>query len=66
MKANPFANKNIGEIVAADFSTAQVFQKYGIDFCCHGATADDSACQKLGIDVEEVENALLHLPDAGT
>ena len=66
MKANPFANKNIGEIVAADFSTAQVFKKYGIDFCCHGDTAIDSACQKLGINIEEVENALLHLPDAGT
>ena len=64
MKSNPFANKNIGEIVAADFSTAQVFKQYGIDFCCHGDTKVVSACQKLGINIEEVEEALLHLPDS--
>ena len=30
--------KNIGEIVAEDYRTATVFEKYGIDFCC-GTTA---------------------------
>lgn len=28
--------KSVGEIVAEDFRTAQVFEKYQIDFCCNG------------------------------
>jgi regulator of cell morphogenesis and NO signaling len=30
-------NRTIGEIVAADFRTAAVFEKHGIDFCCGSA-----------------------------
>ena len=26
----------VGEIVAADFRTAAVFEQFGIDFCCGG------------------------------
>ena len=62
MKPNVFRNKNVGEIVAADFSTAKVFKQYGIDFCCHGDTQVESACQKLGLNVEEVEKACHQLP----
>ncbi len=29
-------NKSIGQIVAEDFRTAEVFKKYNIDFCCNG------------------------------
>ncbi len=28
--------RNVGDIVAERFSTASVFYKFGIDFCCHG------------------------------
>ncbi len=27
----------VGEIVADNFGNAEVFDKYGIDFCCHGS-----------------------------
>jgi iron-sulfur cluster repair protein YtfE (RIC family) len=30
------SQKKIGEIVAEDYRTATVFEKYGIDFCCGG------------------------------
>ncbi|MBM9605330.1 iron-sulfur cluster repair di-iron protein [Desulfopila inferna] len=36
MKKVNTPNKTIGEIVAEDYRTAQVFEKYGIDFCCGG------------------------------
>lgn len=29
-------DKTIGEIVTADFRTATVFERHGIDFCCGG------------------------------
>lgn len=43
-------SKTVGELVADDFRTAQVFQKYGIDFCCGGKVALAEACQERGID----------------
>ena len=29
-------DSKIGEIVAENFRAAQVFEKYGLDFCCGG------------------------------
>ncbi len=53
--------KTIGAIVAEDYRTAQVFQKYGIDFCCGGSTAFSSACTERGVDpaliLREIETA---------
>ena len=33
--------RNVGDIVAERFSTASIFYKFGIDFCCHGQVALD-------------------------
>jgi regulator of cell morphogenesis and NO signaling len=53
--------KTIGEIVAEDYRTAKVFQKYGIDFCCGGGVTVSSACLEKGINLtllsEEIETA---------
>ena len=43
-------NKSVGEFVAADYRTAKVFEKYGIDFCCGGKVALPDACREKGID----------------
>lgn len=51
-------NKNVGEIVAENFSTASVFYKYGIDFCCHGQVPLGEACEKAGTDVATVISAI--------
>ncbi len=48
----------IGEIVAADFRTAKVFEKYKIDFCCGGNVALDSACEKTGINLAAISKEL--------
>lgn len=55
-----FNNKplTIGEIVTEDFRKADVFSKYGLDFCCGGAKLLKEACEEKGIDEKEVETAL--------
>lgn len=42
-------NSTIGEIVAADYRTAKVFESHGIDFCCGGKIALSAICQEKGI-----------------
>jgi len=46
--------KSVGQIVADDFRTATVFQKYGIDFCCNGNITIEQACDKKHVDVEQL------------
>ncbi|MDY0221369.1 MAG: iron-sulfur cluster repair di-iron protein [Desulfobacterium sp.] len=50
--------KTIGEIVAEDYRTAAVFEKYGIDFCCGGNVPLTTACQKNGLDVQTVQQEI--------
>ena len=51
----------IGEIVAADYRTARVFEAHGIDFCCGGKVALAAVCEEKGIDpgvlLQEIETA---------
>lgn len=48
----------IGEIVAKDYRKAQVFKKFGIDFCCGGKKKVSEVCSKKGLDVSEVQREL--------
>jgi regulator of cell morphogenesis and NO signaling len=41
----------IGAIVADDFRTASVFERYGIDFCCGGKITLAAICREKGLDV---------------
>ena len=45
-----FTNATVGEIVASDFRTAGVFERYGIDFCCGGRQPFDDACRAAAAD----------------
>lgn len=51
-------SETIGEIVAKDLKKAQVFKKFGIDFCCGGKKTVREACTEKGIDVNLVESEL--------
>jgi len=44
----------VGEIVTADFRTAEVFRNHHIDFCCGGARPLDDACRAAGADTNQV------------
>lgn len=50
--------KTIGELVAADYRTARVFEKYGIDFCCGGRVPLVTACRERGIDPDLVSREI--------
>lgn len=58
MQESTTGDKTIGEIVAADFRTAAVFEKHGIDFCCGGQVALATACAEKGIDNAGIMNEL--------
>ncbi len=59
-------SQTLGELVAKDFRKAQVFRKYGLDFCCGGKKTVQEACATKGLDVTKVEADLREtdrLPD---
>ncbi len=51
-------NKTIGEIVADDYRTAQVFERHQIDFCCGGDIVLTAACESKGIDLATLMSEL--------
>jgi regulator of cell morphogenesis and NO signaling len=44
----------VGAIVAQRLGRARVFERLGIDYCCHGATPLGEACSQLSLDVGRV------------
>jgi len=52
------AGHTLGQIAAKDIRKAQVFKKYGLDFCCGGKKTVVEACAEKGIDVTRVEQEL--------
>ncbi|MCC6278950.1 MAG: iron-sulfur cluster repair di-iron protein [Saprospiraceae bacterium] len=49
---------NVGEMVVADYRKAEVFRKYGIDYCCGGKKPLEEVCRQKGIDLQNVQNDL--------
>ncbi|MFC0343046.1 iron-sulfur cluster repair di-iron protein [Epilithonimonas hispanica] len=52
----------IGDIVAADFRTAAIFKKYGIDFCCKGGRTIEEACSPKSLDKDQIYSDIENLP----
>jgi regulator of cell morphogenesis and NO signaling len=48
----------VRQIVADDFRTAAIFEKFGIDFCCGGHRALGDVCQDRGVSLDAVAAAL--------
>ena len=51
-------DETLGEIAAKDLRKAEIFKKYGLDFCCGGKKTIKEACAEKGLDITEVEQAL--------
>jgi len=47
-------NMTIGAFVAEDYRIADVFEKYGIDFCCGGQATLAATCQENGLDLTKI------------
>ena len=59
-------NTRVGDIVKANFKTAQIFDKNKIDFCCGGGISLEEACKKSNIDIHQLVpelEALVSLSD---
>jgi len=48
------SEKPIGEIVADDYRTAEVFEKYKVDFCCGGKVVLSTICKEKGINLARI------------
>jgi len=59
IKKNSVAEgETVGQIAAKDIRKAEVFRKYGIDFCCGGKKSLKQVCYEKGLKLKDVENAL--------
>ncbi len=50
--------ETIGEIAVKDLRKAEVFKKYGIDFCCGGKKTIAEVCAEKNIDATKIETEL--------
>ncbi len=51
-------SKSISEIVRKDYRTAEVFKKYGINYCCGGQLSLEEACSLKNLDQTVLQNDL--------
>ncbi len=61
MEQRVFNQMKLGEIVADDFRTAEVFKEVGIDFCCGGKLSLEQACAEKSLAVSAVVKKLEEL-----
>lgn len=60
--SNRLHSPTVGDIVATDFRAAEVFERFGIDFCCDGRRSFDDACRRAAADPGVVLTALNAIP----
>ena len=51
-------DETLGQIAAKDLRKAEIFKKYGLDFCCGGKKTVKEACAEKGLDVTRIEQEL--------
>lgn len=48
------SSTTVGEVVAADYRNASVFEQYGIDFCCGGNISLEQVCKDKGVKLADL------------
>ena len=51
-------DETLGQIATKDLRKAQIFKKYGLDFCCGGKKTVKQACAEKGLDIAQIEKEL--------
>ena len=51
-------DETLGQLAAKDLRKAEIFKKYGLDFCCGGKKTVKEACAEKGLDVTRIEQEL--------
>jgi regulator of cell morphogenesis and NO signaling len=57
-------SKTLGELVTSDYRKAEVFRKFGLDFCCGGHKTLKAVCEDKGLNIVEVESAIREIDRA--
>jgi len=60
------SNLAVKDIVATNFKSAEVFEKYGIDFCCKGNRPLHQACEENGVNIDSLAGELRNVFESGT
>ncbi len=58
ISGDTIADRTVAELVADDYRRAEVFKRYGIDFCCGGGRTVEAVCRKKNVSFEELSRAL--------
>jgi regulator of cell morphogenesis and NO signaling len=61
METNNLESRKIGDIVTDNFKAAEIFKRYGIDFCCGGNSPLKQACAGKNIDLAVLSKELEEL-----
>lgn len=55
--------ETIGQMAAKDLRTAEVFKKFGLEFCCGGNQTLQAACEEAGVSIDQVKKAMKEIPE---
>ena len=58
--------RTLADVVAERTDTTRVFERLGLDYCCHGDRLLDDACDAAGLDADEVAAQIAELPIVDT
>ncbi|MFO7523815.1 MAG: iron-sulfur cluster repair di-iron protein [Ignavibacteriaceae bacterium] len=61
-----YSNRKLSEIVNNNFRTAEVFEKYGLDFCCKGNRSVKEACKEENIEIKKILTELKEIRNSSS
>jgi regulator of cell morphogenesis and NO signaling len=65
LNGEEFSSLSLSEIVTRNYKAAEIFEKYGLDFCCRGNKIISEACSEKGLDHENIIAELKNLNGNG-